>query len=127
MDTTPTPDLPGLIGDLEAAKAALRHACERMRDLEGQGLVVWGRTQRGHDGWLVKGKVADAAFSEWARCDSDVLHWMRLLAHTETPVVPPGKVLAFTAEELERRKVELAAQVAARLGEKPDDDERVPF
>ena len=79
--------------NLTEAKAALAKASDKMRNLERNGFVVWGKIERkglpDYNGWLVKGGAggaADDAFAVWARAISDVDHWhLRLVEETKNP------------------------------------------
>lgn len=82
--------------NLAEARRDLAKISERMRNLERNGFVVWGKVVRrgmaDYDGWLVKGGpegAADKSFAEWVRCDSNVGHWSKLLA-AELAAPTPG-------------------------------------
>ena len=115
------------------ARTALARTQEKFDRLKRAEFIFWGRIKlksgNEYEGWLVKGKAADEAFTERARAGADLMHWLRLLAAEEaTTAMPDGKESRdpMSLEQQEARKREIAAQVAARLGEKIDDDE-APF
>lgn len=120
--------------NLREANRALEVATTVKDDFKARGLIEWGMTKRKEPfvGWLVKGPGADAAYSAWHKAQSDVEHWGNLLAaelRTPTPAERPTRAPSMTVDEVEARKRELAEQVAARLGEKPEpeDEGEVPF
>lgn len=112
--------------NLHEAQQALDIAERVKESFKREGLIVWGTTRAGFTGWLAKGPKANEAYSTWARAKADVEHWGNLLAaEIKAPTVdavPIQTALPMTEAEVEARKAEIAAQVAARLGEKLDEE-----
>ncbi len=65
--------------NLAEAQHALDNAQSAKDECKRIGLIEWGRTKRGYEGWLVKGKRADLAFSAWVKAKAEVDHWGSLL------------------------------------------------
>lgn len=119
--------------NLGEAQNALAIATNLLDEYKHRDMIVWGRTPKGFEGWLVKGKKADDVYTGAIQARSDVEHWGNLLAAelrrpSPAPVNPPPLAhTQVTTAEFERRQRELAEQMAARLGEKPEPDGDNPF
>ena len=115
------------------ARRALAVAQERFGKLKDADMIFWGKINlksgSEYEGWLVKGKGADEAFTARAKAGSDLMHWLRLLAAEEAaPMEEQARApITITPDEKARRIIEIQDEMAKRLGEKPDDDEGVPF
>lgn len=110
--------------NLHEAQRALEIALAVKDEYKFRDLIAWGTTPRGFTGWLVRGKKADDVYSACAKAQSDVEHWGNLIIEeTRQPelALAPLRPDPMTPDEVEERKREIAAQVAARLGEKLDD------
>lgn len=89
----------------DAYRTNLREAQRRLEittsvkdEFKRQDLIVWGTTQKGFEGWLVKSKKADDAYSAWAMAKTDVEHWggllndsIRLTSVPQDSRLPPEK------------------------------------
>ena len=114
--------------NVSEARVELERANAVVRRMRADGLILRSKNKRGEENIMVKGGndgPADRAFSEWARCESNLTHWVRLLAEeTREPTEPraPAATVTITEEEKANRVRELAEQLAMRMGEKGDDD-----
>ena len=114
--------------NVSEARVELERASATMRRMRDSGLIVRAKNRRGEENWMVKGGndgPSDRAFSEWARCESNLTHWVRLLAEeTREPTPPraPVATVTITEEEKANRVRELAEQLAMRMGEKTDEE-----
>lgn len=64
-----------------------------------QGLIEWGTTPKGYEGWLVKGKQADVAYSTLMRTRADVDHWGTLLNQALRAECPPDRRLPVERDD----------------------------
>ena len=114
--------------NVSEARVELERASATMRRMRADGLIVWTKNRRNEEACMVKGGndgPADRAFSEWARCESNLTHWVRLLAEeTREPTTPrvPAATVTITEEEKANRVRELAEQLAMRMGEKTEEE-----
>ncbi len=65
--------------NLAEAQRALAIARTVADEYKARDMIAWGRTPKGFEGWLVKGKKADDVYSNYLRARGDVEHWGDLL------------------------------------------------
>lgn len=125
--------------NVDEARRALRAAQARFERIKDAGGIYHGKlalkSGSEYNGWLVRNRDADEAFTERVRAESELMHWSRLLSDaTSLPVAPPEKAgrAEITEEEkrafVEKWKGELDARAESNVAPAPvaEPDARLP-
>lgn len=97
-------NLDGYRSNLRQAQEDLEIAEAVKAEYKARGMIEWGRTKQGFEGWLVKGEKADEAFSNAALAKSNVEHW-GCLVNAELRAAPRGNRVPLLEQQPPDRRL----------------------